>query len=74
MNNEPTQLMNLARQCRAAYDACVADDADLFGGSLLDLCANQIPRASLADLKAAIIVSGIYVNANERIRSQIAKY
>lgn len=68
------QLTDVAKECAGVYDRCAAADPDLFGGSLLDLCADNIERVSLADLKAAIVVAGIYERATTRIRRQIADY
>lgn len=70
----PFLLMDVAKRCAEVYDGCAKEDADLFGCSLLDLCADNITDVSLSDLKAAIVVSGIYSRANERIRRQIASY
>lgn len=28
-------------------------------GNMLDLCCDQIPRVSLADLKAALVIAGV---------------
>lgn len=67
-------LVDLAKQCADIFDRCAARDADLFGCSLLDLCADNIADASLADLRAAIVISGIYSRANYRIQKQIAGY
>lgn len=71
---DPLDLMSVARAVRAVYDNCAAQNADLFGGSMLDLAADNIPDVSLADLKLAIVVSGIEAIANERIRKQIGGY
>lgn len=70
----PITLIELARQCQAVYDRCAAIDPNLFGHSLLDLCADNITNASLADIRSAIVVAGIEVNANDRIKKQIAAY
>lgn len=67
-------LVQLAERVRALYDRAAADDPDLWGGSLLDLVADNIREASMSDLKAAIIVSGIYSRVNERLQRQIATY
>lgn len=71
----PRPLLDLAAECRRIYDnAANALGPDLGGGSLLDLCADNVADASLADLKAAIVVSGIHASANDRIKQQIAQY
>jgi hypothetical protein len=68
-------LVNLADECRRVYDRAVVDiGSDLGGYSVLDLCADNIPHQPLRLLQDAIVVSGIYANANERIRKQIAAY
>lgn len=70
----PETLMQLAAQCGKIYDTAAKEHADLWGCSVLDLLADNIPEASLADLKSAIIVAGIYPRANDRIKAQIAGY
>lgn len=72
MNND-ILLVDLAKQCRELYVKVSADNSDIYGCSVLDLMADNF-EASLADLKAAIIVAGIYPIANARIQAQIASY
>jgi hypothetical protein len=67
-------LSTVSKMVRRVWDRVVKEDADLFGGSVLDLMADNIDRVSLADLKAAIVVSGIFPEANARIQAQIASY
>lgn len=70
----PHLLMNIAFNCRHIYDAVAAIDPDLWGCSLLDLMADRMPHLPLSEIMSAIICSGIYSNANERIQKQIARY
>lgn len=70
----PPLLIDLAKRCRDLYLEAAATDSDLYGLSVLDLMADNFRDASLADLKAAIIVAGIYPIANARIQAQIAGY
>lgn len=67
-------LMSIAEECRRVYDACVSANADLFGGSLLDLLADNLPDVPLRTLVDAIVVSGIYAVANDRVKKSIADY
>lgn len=71
---QPPRLMEAAKAARTIYLAAAAVDSDLWGYSLLDLIADNIPAASLADLRAAIVAAGIYPIANARIQAQIAGY
>lgn len=64
----------LVTRIRALYHQCVSENADLYGGSLLDLAADNIPGVSLVDLKRAIVESGVEAIATDRIRQQIAGY
>lgn len=49
---------NLTEACVRIYQAAAADlGPDLGGGSILDLCADQLP-VTLADLKAALVRAG----------------
>jgi hypothetical protein len=60
--DKPYSLAHLAAECRAIYDRAAADlGPDLRGYSVLDLCADQLPRATLSDLRTAIIVAGINI-------------
>lgn len=69
----PPRLVDTARACREIYDRAAAElGPDLDGGSLLDLCADNLLDSSLSDLKAAIVISGIERVANQRIRKQMA--
>jgi hypothetical protein len=61
----------LSRRVRVLYERAAAEDLNLGGRGLLDLCADLVPRATRADLKAAILVSGIEVACNDRIRAEI---
>lgn len=70
----PRLLIDIAKDCRQIYDACAIVSPDLFGGSVLDLCADQLSDIPLDTLKDAIIVSGIAGVANARIVSQINRY
>ena len=74
MTYNPLDLMSVARECRRVYDACASESPDLFGGSLLDLLADNIEDVPLDTLIDAIAVSGIYACTNDRIRKSIAKY
>ena len=67
-------LFSLSQRVRQLYDRIAADDPDLGGHALLDLCADLIPYASRGDLMAAIFASGIEAVCNERIRSEIGGY
>jgi hypothetical protein len=72
----PISLLDLARRVRQVVDAALMEHSDLWGGSILDLCADNIPDVSLADLKAAIVVSGLEgcAHVNARLKFQIGKY
>lgn len=73
--NPPYQLMDVARKCRECFDRAVhAIGPDLCGHSVLDLCADNLTDVPLQDLKAAIVCSGIYAQANARIQREIAAY
>ena len=74
MKSRPLNLLETAEWCKDVYDNCVIDDINLFGHSLLDLCADNIPDVPLSLLEDAIIVAGIYSSANERIKKEIANY
>jgi hypothetical protein len=71
---EPRKLVDIAKECRRIYDDCAREDPDLFGFSVLDLMADNLSCVSLSDLKSAIIISGIWAHANQRIRTQIDRY
>ena len=64
----------LSRRVRVLYERAAAEDPNLGGRGLLDLCADLIPRATRVDLKAAILVSGIEVACNDRIRAEIDSF
>ena len=69
------QPSHLPQRCLDLYDSAVADlGANLAGFSVLDLCADNLPDVSLADLKAAIVASGITRIASPMIQAQIATY
>lgn len=75
--NQPTPrlLVDIARECREVFNRAAKDlGNDLRGFSLLDLCADNITDVSLADLKSAIIVAGLYLHVSPRIQRQIAAY
>ena len=72
--SEPPLLVDLAKECRAVWERTSKADPDIFGGSILDLMADNITDASLLDLKSAILYAGIYAEANDRIRRQIAYF
>jgi hypothetical protein len=67
-------LFGLSQRVRQLYDRAAADDPDLGGGALIDLCADLIPGESRAHLVVAIFASGIDVVCNERIRGEIDNY
>jgi len=67
-------LLMLSRRVRVLYDSAAAEDPNLGGRALLDLCADLIPRSARADLKTAILVSGVEVVCNDRIRAEIDSY
>lgn len=67
-------LMDVASECRRIVLAAVSDlGPDLAGGSVLDLCADNIERVSLADLQCAIICAG-RLPVSERCQRQIGRY
>jgi len=69
------ELMDLARKCRRVYNRAEADlGSDLGGFSLLDLCADKIPEATLFDLEDAIITAGLYSVVSDRLKKEIAAY
>lgn len=70
----PQDLMSIAIECRRLFDDCARVSPDLFGCTVLDLCADRIPDVPLDTLKDAIVVSGIAGICNDRIKRQIAKY
>jgi hypothetical protein len=70
----PPLLVDLAKECRVVWERTSKADPDIFGGSILDLMADNITDASLLDLKSAILYAGIYAEANDRIRRQIAYF
>lgn len=75
--SEPRDLVEVARECRGiAGRAVAALGADLGGGSLLDLCADQITDVSLFDLKTAIVVSGLEVDPrlSPRVQALARRY
>jgi hypothetical protein len=67
-------LFTLSQRVRQHYDRAAADDRDLGGRALLDVCADLIPHASRSQLMIAIFASGIEVVCNERIRVEIDSY
>lgn len=74
MTYDRLNLESIAHECMRVYTACTAENADLFGGSLLDLLADNLPDVPLRTLVDAIVVAGIYASANDRIRKAIAGY
>jgi len=70
----PAQLTILAEQTKAIYDRAAKADSDLYGCSVLDLVADNLTEVNLRDLMDAIVISGIYEVANNRIRKQIRRY
>lgn len=73
--SEPRQLTDIAAECCAIFLRASSDlGNDLAGLGVLDLMADNIEHVSLADLKTAIIVAGIYNHASARIQRQIAGY
>ena len=52
-------LMSLAEECREIVERARQDLGDDLPGGLLDLVADNIPGASLADLRAALVVAGL---------------
>jgi hypothetical protein len=67
-------LFTLSQRVRQLYDRVSADDPDLGGRALLELCADLLPYASRGDLMAAIFASGIELVCNDRLRSEIDGY
>lgn len=67
-------IKELALQCRKVYFRCAKINANIFGVSLLDLCADQIPGATLSELRQAITLSGLYVRVPERLQFEIVRY
>ena len=67
-------LFSLSQRVRQHYDRAAADDPDLGGRALLDVCADLSPHTSRGQLMIAIFASGIEVVCNERIRSEIDSY
>ena len=70
----PRLLIDIAADCRKIYDDCALASPDLFGGSVLDLCADNLSDIPLDTLKDAIVISGIAGVCNARIAGQIARY
>lgn len=61
------QLTDLAAQLRPIVDRAVADlGPDLQGYSVIDLCVDN-SSASIADIKAALVVSGADVVLSPRL-------
>lgn len=68
-------LIDIAKRCNEIFDAASKDlGNDLQGGSVLDLCADNIEGVSLFDLKCAIVCAGIYARAGKNVQKQIALY
>jgi hypothetical protein len=67
-------LFSLSQRVRQHYERAAADDPDLGGRPLLDVCVDLIPHASRSQLMIAIFASGIEVVCNERIRVEIDSY
>jgi hypothetical protein len=70
----PLTLFSFSQRVRQLYDRVAADDPDLGGRALLDLCTDLIPHATRGQLMTAIFASGIEVVCNDRIRSEIDGY
>ena len=56
---EPVSLLVLARQCRAIVRAAESDLGPLPKKSYVDLCADNLADASIADIKSALVVAGV---------------
>ena len=64
----PRPLIDIAAECRLIVLRAVADiGPDLQGCSALDLVADQIPHASLSDLKAALVIAGLDAHVSMRV-------
>lgn len=59
MNATPRNLVDVARQCRAIVLAAERDLGKLRPATYLDLCADNIPDVSLADLRVALVIAGV---------------
>lgn len=64
----------LIKKVEDIYLNCAAEDEDLYGYSVLDLAADQLPTETLKRLRKAIVASDIIHIANQRIKTQIIGY
>ena len=66
------QLIDLSGECREIVMNARKDlGDDLGGGSMLDLCADNIEDASLSDIRTALVISGMnYRSELEDLRWQ----
>jgi len=55
----PTQLMDVARECRRIVLNAERELGKLPRASYLDLVADNIPDVSLDDLRSALVVAGV---------------
>lgn len=74
MSYDRLNLESIAAECGRVYDRCAADNMNLFGGSLLDLLADNLPDVPLRTLVDAIVVSGIAGRCNGRVLDMIKRY
>jgi hypothetical protein len=59
MPYDKTQLESIALECRRIVLAAKRDLPDLKPVQYLDLCADNIPGVSLADLRTALVIAGV---------------
>lgn len=68
-------LDDIAKEVKKIYLLAEKDlGNDLQGYNILNLVADNIEYVSLADLKVAIIISGIYNKLSERLKKQVDRY
>jgi hypothetical protein len=55
---KPPLLINIAEQVRTIVQAAEAEGVRIDDGNVVDLIADNITRASLSDIRSAIVVAG----------------
>lgn len=59
MNDGPRQLMDVAVECRKVIERAERAGVTIDDGNVIDLLADNIVDVSLADLRVALVCSGI---------------
>lgn len=55
---EPSELMDLARQCRKLIDDARAAGVTVDDGNVVDLCADHLTAVPLFEIRCALACSG----------------